>query len=334
MAEGFGSTIYDVAEKAGTSISTVSRYLNAPDKVNDDTALRIRAAVDELGYIRHGNAGPRAFRRVGRVGVLAPFFTAPSFIQRLQGIAEVLRRESYEMLVYAVDAPEHLDNYLRSSVFAKRLDGLIVMSMRISDEHAQWLRHSGLPVVLIEQSSDRFSCIECDNVAGGRLAAEHFLSKGYEPCGYIGERQILPYSLQPSQLRLSGFRSAMEAAGKSLRDDFVVLGEGTVEDARRIAYDLLSKSDRPRAIFACWDLLAFGVIKAARSLNLRIPEDVAILGFDDIEAADYMELSTISQSLYESGCLAAETLTGRIGRNDRPLQTIRLTVSVVQRKTT
>ncbi len=333
MAENFGSTIYDVAARSGVSISTVSRFLNAPVKVNPDTALKIKTAMEQLAYIRHGNAGTRSSRQVGRVGVLSPFFPAVSFMQRMQGIAEVLRKADYELIIYSVDSLEQLEKYVHSCAFSRRLDGLIVMAMAISDENAKRLQKSGLQVVLIEQHSSYFSCIECDNVRGGALAAEHFLSKDYSPLGYIGQAEALPYSLQPSRLRLKGFRDSATAAGKPISDDHIRLGLDSVLDAQRMARELLSLRKPPRAIFAMSDLQAFGVIKAAREFGLRIPQDVAVLGFDDIEAADYMELSTISQSLNESGRLAAELLVGRIKEPGRPLQSVQLKVSVVERST-
>jgi len=327
------ATIYDVADKAGVSISTVSRFLNNPQKVNTQTAARIKQAMEALDYVRHGNAGSRQSRQTTRIGLLAPFFPAPSFVERMQGMAPVFHAANCEMLVYSIDSPEQLDSHVHTGFFAKRLDGIIVMAMAMSDENARYLQRSGLQVVLIEQHNPLFCCIECDNVHGGALAAEYFLAKGHDDCGYIGQSLALPYSLQPSDLRISGFRDALAAAGKPLRPEFVRLGDVSVEGGYAMAMELLGKSRRPRALFAMSDLQAIGALKAARALGLRIPEDVAILGFDDIEAADYVDLSTISQSLKESGRLAAELILGRIAEPQRPLQNIQLRVKVVERAT-
>ncbi len=329
-----GSTIYDVADLAGVSIATVSRYLNNPQKLNPDTARKVQEAMDELAYIPHGNTGTKASRQVGRIGVLTPFFPAPSFVQRLQGMTPAFRKAHCEMVIYTVDSPEQLKEYLHSIPFSKRLDGLIIMSMRIEEADAERLTKAGLEVVLIEQQHSEFSGVDADNVRGGALAAEHFLEKGYTSCGFIGETIALPYSLQPSELRWQGYREALLAAGHPVADRYVRLGEGTVDDGCRMALELLGTADRPRAVFAMSDLQAIGVLRATRQLGLRVPQDVAVLGFDDIEAADYMELSTVSQSLGESGRLAAELLLGRIREPGRPHQAIQLKVSVVQRSTT
>ena len=329
-----GSTIYDVADLAGVSIATVSRYLNNPKKLNPDTARKVQDAMDDLVYVPHGNTGTKASRQMGRIGVLTPFFPAPSFVQRLQGMTPIFRKAQCEMVIYTVDSPEQLKEYLQTIPFSKRLDGLIIMSMRIEESDAERLAQAGLEVVLIEQQHSEFSGVDADNVRGGTLAAEHFLEKGYTLNGFLGERIVLPYSLQPSELRWQGYSQTLSAAGYPVADRHVRLGEGTVEDGCRMALDLLNQTDRPRAIFAMSDLQAIGVLRASRRLGLKVPQDVAVLGFDDIEAADYMDLSTVSQSLGESGRLAAELLLGRIREPGRPHQAIQLKVSVVQRSTT
>lgn len=325
------ATIYDVAHSAEVSISTVSRFLNNPAKVAKKTRQRISAAMDTLSYIRQGNSGSRQSRQTGRIGVLAPFFLATSFIERMQGMTPILHEANCEMLVYSIDSPEQLTNHVSTGFFAKRLDGIILMAMTLDETNAAQLDKSGLQVVLIEQHNPLFCCIECDNIRGGALAAEYLVSKGYAPCGYMGQQAVLPYSLQPSTLRIQGFSQTLAAAGHRLNSAHVRLGEVSVEGGYAMAMDLLRRKDRPRSLFAMSDLQAFGAMKAARKLALRVPEDVAIIGFDDIEAADYMELTTISQSLKESGRLAAELLLGRIREPERPLRSIQLRVSVVER---
>jgi LacI family transcriptional regulator len=122
-------TIYDVAQKAGVSITTVSRVLNAPDKVNPETRERILTAIDALGFTPKAEARARALRQTGRIGVITPFFTAPSFVQRLRGIASALTKENYELVIYAVESAAHLASYLASLPLTGNLDGLIIMSL-------------------------------------------------------------------------------------------------------------------------------------------------------------------------------------------------------------
>jgi LacI family transcriptional regulator len=334
QSENSGSTIYDVAKLAGVSIATVSRFLNNPEKVNPDTAKAIQLAVNQLGYFRQGNAGSKASRQIGRVGVLTPFFPAPSFVQRLQGMTPVFRQANYEMVIYTVDTTEQLNEYLHSLPFMRRLDGLIIMSMIVRENDSHRLIQSGLQVVMVEHANPLFSRVICDNTRGGQLAAAHFLSRGYGPCAFIGDRVDLSYSLHPTDERLEGFRDGLLQGGQGLDPAYVKSGEASVEGARKLSDELLDLPHPPRAIFAASDLMATGVLKAARARGLHVPRDLAILGFDDIEMADYLDLSTVSQRLTESGRLAAELLVARIREPHRPLQTINLDVQVIERSTT
>jgi LacI family transcriptional regulator len=328
------STIYNVAAQAGVSISTVSRFLNMPHKVNAQTARRIQSSMNQLDYVPHGHVGSRVHRNLRRIGVLSPFFTAPSFVQRMQGMSEVFRKAECEMVVCAVDSPEQLSVYLRSVSFLRRFDGLIVISMRIAEEDARRLVGLGLHAVVIESPNPLFSCVDADNMLGGRLAAQCFLGKGYLPCAFIGEQPPPPYSFQPSATRLEGFRQTLEAAGQVLSPGFVRMGKLSVDDASRMAGELLDLPTPPRAIFAMSDLMAIGVLKAARMRGIAVPRALAVLGFDDIEAADYMGLSTVSQSLLESGRVAARLLIDHIQDVERPLQRVHLEVRLIERETT
>jgi len=246
-----GSTIYGVAAQAGVSISTVSRFLNSPEKVNAETARRIKLSMEQLDYFPHGNTGKRAQRSIRRIGVLTPLFPAPSFVQRIQGMTGVFREAHCEMVICTVDTPEQLSEYLHSISFLRRFDGLIIMSMHLGDEDSCRLAESGLHVVVIESSNPSFTCVETDNVLGGRLAAQCFLDKGYLPCAFIGEETSLPYSLQPSGSRFAGFFETLKAAGQPLPSHLIRTGKVNVDDACRMAGELLDLPQPPRAIFPC-----------------------------------------------------------------------------------
>jgi LacI family transcriptional regulator len=316
------------------SISTVSRFLNSPEKVNIKTAERIKVSMDQLDYFPQGNAGKRVYRSIRRIGVLTPFFPAPSFVQRMQGMTGVFREAHCEMVVCTVDTPEQLAEYMHSISFLRRFDGLIIMSMHVGEEDACRLLESGLHVVMIESVNPLFTCVDADNALGGRLAAQCFLQKRYLPCAFVGEQTSLPYSLQPSGTRLAGFREALEGAGHPLAPGLIRTGKVSVDDACRMAGELLDLAAPPRAIFAMSDLQAFGVLKAARQRRIAVPGTLAVLGFDDIEAAGFMDLSTVSQSLEESGRVAAELLIDSIRDPRRPRQRVHLDVQVVERGTT
>jgi len=331
---GQTSNIYDVAAAAGVSIATVSRYLNNNSKVSASTREKLQKVISDMNYFPTGNMSPKAKRYLGRIGVLTPFFPSPSFVERIKGIAEVLHGTAYELLIYSVDSQEQLDEYLHSIPFTKRLDGLIIISLFVDYHSCERLLHSGLETVFIENGHPQFCSVVADNLRGGELAAQHLLEKKLTPCGFICEELPPSYSFQPARIRFEGFSMGLEAGGHPIRPEHIRYGEYSVESARTIAKEMLSRSDRPRSIFTYGDLQAVGVLKAAKDLGLRVPEDLGVIGFDDTEMADYMELTTISQALKESGRVAAETLLNRLKEPGRPAQEIQLPVKVVIRSTT
>ncbi len=327
------STIYDVARLAGVSITTVSRMLNAPDKVNPETRERILAAIDQLGFVPKAEARARALRKTGRIGVITPFFTAPSFVQRLRGIAAALSKENYELVVYTVESAAHLESYFATVPLTGNLDGLVIMSLPISDDNTRRLVAHNIPTVLIEYPHSDLSSVEIDDVAGGRMAADYLIQKGHRRIAFLGDTDLPEYAIHPVGMRLSGFRQSMQSAGIPLPDDFVRLAPYTQEQTHRVAAELLNRPDPPTAIFAATDFQALGVLKAARKMGFLVPENLAIIGFDDLDMAEYAELTTIRQHLDESGRLAVEILLSRIAEPDRPMQHIHLPLMLIERQT-
>jgi LacI family transcriptional regulator len=327
-------TIYDVAHAAGVSIATVSRVLNSPHQVNETTRQQVLAAIDRLGYVPKVEAMTRARQRYQRIGVLAPFFTVPSFVERLRGVASVVDGSPFELVVYNVDTPAHCQHYLESLPVTQRIDGLIVMSLRIHDRVAERFVQLGLPTVLIETTHPALSGVTIDNVAGGRLAAEHLLAQGYRRLAFVGGDSEIPgYTLHTSELRLTGFREMLQDAGLAIPEAYVRMTLNSTEYARQQAHILLDLPEPPTAIFAASDSLAMGVLKAVRERELRAPADVAVIGFDDLEIADYIGLTTVAQSLNESGRVAVEMLLARLVDPARPVQRVQLALNLVKRET-
>ena len=335
MAQESRATIYDVAAEAGVSITTVSRFLNGAAGVKKDTGERIALAMEKLDFISQGNAGSRAVRSVGRIGVLTPFFPAPSFVERLRGMIPPFKENNYEVVVYTIESPEQLDEYLTSVPFTRRIDGLVLMSVHLSPEQHRTLKASGLHLVMIESDDEAFSRVLADDRRGGKTAAELFLRKGYLPCVYMADKnRELSYSCHPSEIRLEGFREELLRCGCSGEEITVLESDTTVEDAQAVFSRYLDTHPVPRGVFAMCDLQAIGVLKVARNRNIRVPGDMAVLGFDDIEAAEWMDLSTITQHLGDSGRAAAGLLMDKISGKTEALQKVHLQVNLVERATT
>ena len=328
-------TIYDVADTAGVSISTVSRVINANPHVSDGTRERVQEAIDRLGFVPKAEARARAMKGFSRIGVLTPFFTAPAFVQRLRGIAESLLPTQYELIIFTVESMQHLNHYLATLPLTAHLDGLILLSLRVNDDCAEKLKQHDLETVLIEFPRQDLNTVEIDDLTGGEMAAEYLVKKGHQRFGFIGDTSELgEFAILPITQRLQGFRNGLVEKGFNLPEEFICKAEYDVKSAETKIEPLLKELNRPTAIFAATDLQALGVINKARELGLRVPEDLAVLGFDDLDIADYVGLSTIRQSLEESGRLAVEILLSRIKDPQRPVRHVRLPLKVIERQTT
>ncbi len=326
-------TIYDVARHAGVSPTTVSRILNEPNKVNSETQRKVLASIDALSFVPKAEARARSMQNNGRIGVITPFFTAPSFIQRLRGIAGALSPKKFELVIYTVDSTNHLQNYLSTLPLTGNLDGLIVLSLPVGDTEASRLLMHGLPTVLIEYPHPKLNCVEIDDVQGGYMATTYLLKKGHRRIAFLGDTDLPEYSLHPVSLRLSGFRKAMSESNIEIPDRFVRLAPYSQEQTRQVARELLSLPEPPTAIFAATDFQALGVLKAAHQLNVKVPEQLAVIGFDDLDMAEFAELTTISQHLDESGRLAVEILLAQIESPSRLTRQVNIPLTLIERET-
>jgi len=326
-------TIYDVAKLSGFSISTVSRVLNSPYHVNEVTRAKVLAAIQQLDFVPKAEARARAMKSTHRIGVITPFFTAPSFIERLRGIASSLTEKSYELVIYTVDSANRFESYLANLPITHNLDGLIIMSLPLEEDKAAHLGEQQLETVLIEYPISTFNTVEIDDVEGGRMAAEYLLHKGHSSLAFLGDTNLSENAIHPISRRLVGFRQALAKTGITLSNQYVRLAAYSQEQTRLAARELLALHDPPTAIFAATDFQAFGVLKIARSMGIRIPQDLAVIGFDDIEMAELMDLTTIRQHLNETGRIATELLLSRINDPARPVQHIHIPLNIIERET-
>src|SRR3989304_4148056 len=214
-------TIYDVAEHSGFSITTISRVLNSPEKVNTNSRARVFEAIDKLGFVPKAEARARALSQTGRIGVITPFFTAPSFVQRLRGVASVLSKSNYELVIYTVDSVDHLRGYISSVPLTGNLDGLVIMSLPIEDKDAKRLNDNGIETVLIEYPHPKLNSIEINDTQGGRMAAEYLIRKGHQRIAFLGDTEPREeFAIHPASKRLVGFRKALQDGNISLPEQY------------------------------------------------------------------------------------------------------------------
>ncbi|BCB75956.1 transcriptional regulator DegA [Phytohabitans flavus] len=325
-------TIYDVAARAGVSISTVSLVLNSPTRVRQATRERVLVAADELGFVPKADAVTRARKGVGRIGVIAPFSSYPSFSRRLGGVLTAIGAEALEVVVFDQPSAASAASPLLSSLpITRRLDGLIIMGVPLEESVVERLRAQRLPTVVIDSPRPRFEAVVTDDEAGGELVARHLLHRGHRRLGYMGEAQRSHAYVSPSESRLAGFRRVV---GAGLPDEAVRLVPHDVAQARAATHELLDLADPPTAIFAHDDILAGGVLAAARDRGLAVPDGLAVVGFDDSDLAQALDLTTVRQPFEESGRLALRALLDQMQGSPTARRTTVLDLDLVVRATT
>ncbi len=301
-------TIRDVAKRAGVGVGTVSRVLNDSEEVRETTRHKVKAAIDDLNY----SPSPAARRLSGgktmAIGVIVPFFTNASVVKRLQGIVSVIAGSEYDLVLFDVENTENRDVLLTNILRRKLVDGLLILSLRPSDSDMEQFLETGVPGVIVDAGHPQLNSIIVDNVEGGRLATRHLIDLGHVKIGYISDLPDNPFNLSPVHDRHEGYLRALDEAGIPFRADYYREGTLDSQEARILAMELLSLDDPPTAIFAYSDTQAFGVLEAARDLGLRVPADLSVVGYDDIEAAKYAQLTTVRQSLFDSGVTGARLL--------------------------
>jgi LacI family transcriptional regulator len=300
--------IRDVAALAGVGVGTVSRVLNESAGVADGTRERVRAAMHELGYHPSHAARRLSLGRTQTLGVIAPFFTHPSVVERVRGIDDVVGDSAYDLVLFNVETSGQREDGLRRFARADRVDGVLVVSLPLSDDELTALQDQGIPVVLVDVDDERLPHVSNDDVLGGALAARHLLDAGHRRVAFVGDTVESLFGFTSSARRLEGFAAALEEAGAPLAPQYIRRGPHGREVAGRLASELLGLDERPTAIFAASDVQAFGALDAAARAGLDVPRGVSVIGFDDIELAGAIGLTTVRQPLRESGRCGARLL--------------------------
>ncbi len=333
-------TIRDVARRAGVSVATASRALNGKTVVNVQTRDRILAVMEELGFAPSPAARRLSLGRTLTVGVVVSFLTRPQAAERLRGVDAVLTDSEFDLVIYNVESVQQRDHYLGSLAHSQRTDGLIVMSLPPPDDAVPASTVPGkspVPVVFIDvhtASVAKLPRVIGDDLEGGALAACHLLSLGHRRIAFVGDALESPFGFTSSRDREKGLTLELASAGIEISPEWIGHSAHGRYEARDLARHLLLGHPRPTAIFAASDTQALGVVAAARELGLHVPQDLSVIGYDDIEAADYVGLTTIRQQLFESGRRGAEMLLAEIERPSNEPPVARLAPELVVRATT
>ncbi|MDX1416013.1 MAG: LacI family DNA-binding transcriptional regulator [Candidatus Promineifilaceae bacterium] len=327
-------TIRDVAKRAGVGVGTVSRVLNDSESVSESTRIKVQAAIEDLNYSPSTVARRLSSGKSMAIGVIVPFFTNASVVRRLQGIVSVIAPSEYDLVLFDVENKENRDVLLTNIVQRRMVDGLIILSLRPIDNDLERFLLADVPAVIVDAQHPELSSIYVDNVQGGRQATQHLIDLGHVKIGYISDFPNNPFNFAPVQDRREGFLCAIKEAGIPYNKDYYREGGLDSEEARQRAHELLNLPEPPTAVFAYSDTQAIGVLEAARDLGLRVPEDLSVIGYDDIEAAKFLQLTTIRQCLFDSGVKGAQLLLEVMSNGDQKPHELILPTELVVRSST
>ena len=334
---GNPATISDVAARAGVGVGTVSRVLNGRTNVRPLTRAKVLDAIEALKYRPSSLARNLSLRKTHVIGVVVPFFTSPSAVERVRGVASVLASSPYDLMLFDIESEDRREHAFRLFDRGDRSDGLLLVSLVPPEDEVERLHAARLPCVLVDAPHPAFPTVVIDDVRGGELATSHLIDLGHRRIAFMGDKPSDPFRFASSSDRTHGYERALEQAGIEVRPEYVRQGTQVDHLARSIAIDLLRLPERPTAIFAASDQQALGVLEAARILGIRVPEELSVVGFDDVEVAAYVGLTTVRQPLFESGRRGADLLLRLLtegGEQPPAPQVEQLAVEVVVRSTT
>jgi len=313
-------TIKDIAKAAGVSVSTVSHVLNEYGDISEDTEQRVREVMKELNY--HPSALARRLVRKRSYILQLLLFSVeglkhPFFYEVICGISAETEKTGYDLVLSIKDVRDRRWRDSLKRCYESRSEGILVMGTLPGPEVLEEIESSQMPALFIDipYEGPRATYVTSDNVGGAMTATKHLISLGHSSIGLICGHLTSSISKQ----RLLGYRQALEKNGIPFDAGLVRLGDFTEEGARQVAAELLDDYPNMTAVFAGSDLMAIGAMKAIREAGLRIPDDIAVIGFDDIESARYVRpaLTTVKQEGEVMGKKAARELLRLIRYPDR-----------------
>lgn len=331
------ATIRDVAKKAGVGLGTVSRVINDSPRVSEATRQRVQEAIDVLEFAPSPIARRLSLGKTFTVAAAIPFFTRPSAVSRLRGISNSLADTEYDLIVIDMEEPERHEAYFTQLAGGMRVDGVLTISIAPNAETLTKIKQSGIHMVLIDVNDEalaQFDRVVVDDIEGGAKATQHLIDLGHRAIGFISDPLDDSGYFTSSRHRHSGYINAMQAAGLRVRPELHRQGEHGRYEARQLAHELLTLPDPPTAIFAVSDTQAMGVLEAARDRGLEVPGDLSVIGYDDIEVAEYLGLTTIQQLLYESGVTGVQLLLDVMQDPDQDPRSEVLPTQLIVRTTT
>lgn len=330
-----GVTIYDIAREAHVGIGTVSRVFNNHPSVSEETRARVLRVANRLNYRPHPYARGLARKRTNSILAVVPFFTTFFFVEVLQGVQSKLAEVDCDLILYGVNHPDQVGSSLRRNAIRGRVDGILFFSMKMPEEFAEQYVEMKTPIVLVDTFHENFDSLSVENVQGEYVATKHLISLGHKRIGMLNAN----LESVPARERLQGFQKALKEAGLTPDSALVKRSASPRLDGftRETGYELMKEfltlgSLMPTAIVVASDIQAVGALAAINEAGLHCPDDIALIGFDDIVLAGSLGLTTMRQPMYEMGSLAIERLMQRMNEPEQPPSHMTFTPKLVIRQ--
>lgn len=329
------ATMKDVARLAGVSTSTVSHVINKDRFVSDPVREKVDAAIKSLNYAPSALARSLKLNQTRTIGMLITASTNPFYSELVRGVERSCFERGYSLVLCNTEGDEQRMNRNLETLLQKRVDGLLLLCTETHQPSPDIIhRYPVIPTVMMDWApfNGDSDLIQDNSLLGGDIATQHLIDKGYQRIACITG----PLDKNPARLRLEGYRAAMQRANLPVYDGFEITGDFEFAGGYQAMRTLLTQSVRPDAVFAGNDAMAVGAYQALHQAGLSVPQDVAVVGYDDIELAKYMTppLTTIHQPKDELGELAIDVLIHRMAEPSLQQQRLQLTPELVMRGST
>lgn len=323
--------IYDVAEKAEVGIGTVSRVLNNSSKVKKETREKVLKIMKELNYRPNKVAQNLASQKANAIGVVVPTFIDHFFVEVLKGIQDALEEEKIDLILYKIDKDQQMMDKILDIVHSKKVDGIAAVTMDICEDDYQPLLAENIPVVLADEDSPDFHSIHLDDLKGAAMAVEYLIEKGHRDIAFINGIKESQHGIN----RLKGVKKVLAENDLVLNSELLKFGDFHTEDGYQSMQEILElpEEEWPSAVFAASDNQAIGALQALEEKGLKAPDDIAVIGYDNIELAKYLEITTIWQPMYQLGHLTIEVLLKAINGELKETYHKELELKLVKRET-
>lgn len=325
-------TIRDVAREAGVGVGTVSRVLSGGARVAPATRARVEAAMARLDYRPSPAARALSRRRTHTLEVVVPLATRHFYVEVLRGIEAALADTDYAVVIRTIERPAARDRALAALGQRGRADGVIVVSLTPTPDLLAQLGAAQLPAVLVDAVHPALPSVFVDHAAAASDATQHLLALGHRRIAFIDQREDPATPAAPAE-RLRGYQTELDAAGVARQPDYVIVADPSPEGGMAAAEALLGLPEPPTAVFIGSDTQAVGVLQAARRDGRRVPRDLSVVGYGDIEMSRHIGLTTMRVPVRELGQRGVDLLLEAVTTLADPPPQIRLPAALIERRT-